>query len=171
MESFGIDIIVDGLTNSIRNRVTNEVFPTNVVPFDKADSEQIDETRWLFSWSDELSLTNRKVYKLVTVDNPEVVHGLISIEDKDDHIFIHLIESSSFNKGVNKVYLGVAGNLFAFACKHSFEKGFDGFVAFDSKSALIKHYQEHIGATHFKGQRMFIDTVNALKLIDKYFKE
>ncbi len=68
------------------------------------------------------------------------------------------------------MYLGVAGNLFAFACKSSFEKGCEGYVAFDSKSALIAHYKEKLGATHFKGQRMFIKTVNALELVKKCFK-
>jgi len=69
------------------------------------------------------------------------------------------------------MYFGVAGNLFAFACKLSFEKGYDGYVAFDSKSALIDHYKEKLGATHFRGQRMFIETVSAVQLITKYFKQ
>lgn len=68
------------------------------------------------------------------------------------------------------MYLGVAGNLFAFACKLSFEAGYEGFVAFDSKSALIEHYKKKLYATHFKGQRMFIDTVSALRLVEKYFQ-
>jgi len=41
---------------------------------------------------------------------------------------------------------------------------------FDSKSALIEHYKKKLGATHFKGQRMYIETVNALKLVRKYFQ-
>ena len=96
---------------------------------------------------------------------------MLSMEDKTDHIFIHLVESANFNKGTNKIYFGVAGNLFAFACKLSFEKGYEGYVAFDSKSALIEHYKKKLGAKHFKGQRMFIETVSALKLVNKYFQE
>lgn len=95
----------------------------------------------------------------------------MSVEDKLDHIFLHLVESANFNKGGNKVYFGVAGNLFAYACKLSFEKGYEGYVAFDSKSVLITHYEKTIGATHFREQRMFIDTINAEKLILKYFKK
>jgi hypothetical protein len=107
---------------------------------------------------------------LTTVNNPKIIHGLLCLEDKNDHIFIHLVESANFNKGTNKMYLGVAGNLFAYACKLSFEKGYEGYVAFDSKSALIDHYKNKLGATHFKGQRMYIETVNALKLVEKYFQ-
>ena len=70
---------------------------------------------------------------------------------------------------LEKVYLGVAGNLVAFACKTSFEKDYEGFVAFDSKTALIKHYEQTLGATHFRGQRMFIETRAAAQLVTKYF--
>jgi hypothetical protein len=40
---------------------------------------------------------------------------------------MHLIESAPFNKGKNKVYAGVPGNLVAFACKLSFQRGFEGY--------------------------------------------
>ena len=113
---------------------------------------------------------DREVFKLTTVNNPKIIHGLLSVEDKSDHIFIHLIESANFNKGTNKMYFGVAGNPFAFACKLSFEKGYEGYVAFDLKSAFIEHYEKKLGATNFKGQRTFIETVNALKLAQKYFQ-
>ena len=82
---------------------------------------------------------------------------------------MHLIESSKFNKGKSKVYFGVPGNLVAFACKISVNKGYEGFVAFDAKSTLIKHYQQTLYATHFRGQRMFIETSAALRLVTQYF--
>jgi hypothetical protein len=166
-----VDIKINRLTNSIENSVTGEVFDTQVVQLRKSDKKVINPAEWLFDWEAELYLSNRKVFKLATVNNPKIIHGLLSVEDKSDHIFIHLIESANFNKGTNKMYFGVAGNLFAFACKLSFEKGYEGYVAFDSKSALIKHYKKKLGATHFKGQRMFIETVSALKLVQKYFQD
>jgi hypothetical protein len=64
----------------------------------------------------------------------------------------------------------VAGNLVAFACRLSFQRGFDGFVAFDAKTKLIVHYEKTLGAVHFRGQRMIIPTHAAKVLIDKYFK-
>lgn len=94
----------------------------------------------------------------------------MSIEDKQDHIFMHLIESSKFNKGKGKIYFGIPGNLVAYACKVSVDKGYQGFLAFDAKSALIKHYEETLHATHFRGLRMFIETNAALRLISQYFK-
>lgn len=87
-----------------------------------------------------------------------------------DHVFMNLVESAPFNIGKNKLYEGVASNLVAYACKVSFQKGFDGFVAFDAKPRLIKHYEKTLGAYRFGGQRMIIPTQPAQILINKYFK-
>lgn len=62
---------------------------------------------------------------------------------------MHLIESAKFNKGKMKVYLGVPGNLVAYVCKLSVYKSYEGFLAFDAKSVLIKHYEQSLHATHF----------------------
>jgi hypothetical protein len=83
---------------------------------------------------------------------------------------MNLLESAPFNIGKNKLYEGVAGNLVAFACKLSFQKGFDGYVAFTSKTNLIKHYEENLGAYHFKSQRMILEPIASKKLVEKYFK-
>lgn len=169
-EEIGLDFEVDKLTNSIENLKTGEVFDTKIVRLNETDIKLIKKSDWQFNWIKELKDKSKEVYKLTTVNNPIIVQGLVSIEDKQDHIFMHLIESSKFNKGKNKVYLGVPGNLVAFVCKVSVDKGYEGFLAFDAKSALIKHYQQTLYATHFRGSRMFIETSAALKLISQYFK-
>ena len=106
---------------------------------------------------------------MTIVNNPNVIQGLISLEIRQDHVYLHLVESASFNKGRTKIYSGVPGNLVAFACKLSFQRGHQGNVSFHSKSQLIDHYIESLGAKHFGGRLMIIDTVAALKLINKYF--
>ena len=68
------------------------------------------------------------------------------------------------------MYAGVPANLVAFACQLSFQRGHKGNISFISKSLLIKHYQESLGAVHVGGRLMVIETTAALKLIDKYFK-
>ena len=83
---------------------------------------------------------------------------------------MNLLKNAPFNIGKQKLYEGVAGNLVAYACKVSFQKGYDGFVAFTAKSKLVKHYEETLGAYHFKNQRMIIDTDAAKFLVTKYFK-
>jgi len=165
-----LDFVIDKLTNSIENTSTGEVFDTIVVRLTLKDIKLISKSEWQFDWSKELNDKTKEVYKLTTEHNPTIIQGLLSIEDKDDHVFMHLIESSKFNKGKNKIYLGVPGNLVAFVCKISVDRGYEGFLAFDAKSALIKHYQETLHATHFRGLRMFIETKAALRLISQYFK-
>ncbi len=166
----GLDFIIDKLTNSIENTFTKEVFDTEIVRLTTIDIKQIRKGDWVFDWRKELKDTSKEIFKLTTVNNPTIIQGLVSIEDKQDHIFMHLIESAKFNKGRTKVYVGVPGNLVAFACKVSMDNGYDGFLAFDAKSTLIKHYQESLHATHFRGLRMFIETTAALRLILQYFK-
>ena len=68
------------------------------------------------------------------------------------------------------MYEGVAGNLVAYACKVSFQNGFDGYLSFTAKTKLIDHYIKTLDAYHFGGHLMIINTIAANKLIDKYFK-
>jgi len=91
------------------------------------------------------------------------------LEVKEDHVYMHLVESAPFNKGKTKVYMGVPGNLVAFACKYSFQRGFNGNISFLSKTQLIEHYVQSLGAIHIGKQRMIIESQAALKLINKYF--
>ena len=162
--------MIDKLTNSVENTSTGEVFNTEIVRLTLKDLKQIHKAEWQFDWTNEIKDKTKEVYKLTTVNNSTIIQGLISIEDKQDHIFMHLIESAKFNKNKNKVYLGVPGNLVAYACRVSVDRGYQGFLAFDAKTTLIKHYKESLYATHFRGLRMFIETNAAMRLISQYFK-
>ena len=166
-----IDIEIDKLTNSIENVITGDSFQTDVSLIDKVDLKSITKKNgWLFNWKSEYKKPDRDVYKLTIEGNPDVIQGLISITEREDHVYMHLIESSPFNLGRNKVYLGVPGNLVAFVCRISFHRGFEGYVSFTAKTQLIEHYQKTLGAVSAGGQLMVINTDAALKLIDKYFK-
>lgn len=163
-----IDIEIDKLTNSIENRVSGDSFDTMVLDFTKTE-KGYKRTNWRFNWTDELKKEDRSVFKLVIHENPNVIQGLISLSDNNDHVFVHLIENAKFNQGKDKLYLGVAGNLFAFACKKSFDLGYDGFISFYAKSQLIDHYIKALGAYHFRGLQLVIDTLAARKLVYQYF--
>jgi len=54
--------------------------------------------------------------------------------------------------------------------KLAFAKDYDGYLAFDAKTILVKHYQETLYATHFRGTKMMIETPAANRLIKQYFK-
>jgi hypothetical protein len=169
-KEIGLDFIVDKLTNSIENVVTGDSFSTDISILTSVDLKTVSKTNgWLFNWKDEFKQPERDVYKLTISNNPKIVQGLISLEVKSDHVYMHLVESSPFNKGKTKVYSGVPGNLVAYACKLSFQRGHEGNVSFISKTKLIEHYEKSLGALHFGGRLMIIETISALKLINKYF--
>ncbi|MEQ1796379.1 MAG: hypothetical protein ABL872_00435 [Lacibacter sp.] len=167
----GLDFEIDKLTNSIQNVVTGDSFSTDIILVTNADIKSLTKKNdWQFDWKSEFKEPTRDVYKLTIVNNQSVIQGLISLEVKSNHVYMHLVESAPFNKGKTKIYTGVPGNLVAFACKLSFQRGHDGNVSFISKSQLIEHYIATLGAIHFGGRVMIINTKAALKLINKYFQ-
>lgn len=167
---YHLRIRIDKLTNSIVNTISGDSFQTDVHPVNKSDLKTVTKSNgWLFSWTNELKFADRTVYKLTIRDNPHIIQGLASLSDYNDHFHLHLVESAPFNLGNQKLYEGVPGNLFAFACKSSWDKGYQGFVSFASKSKLISHYSKSLGATHIGGNKMIIFPKEALKLITTYY--
>ena len=166
------DFHVDKLTNSIENVVSKDSFKTDILPLSPKDLKTITKKNgWRINWADEFKDPDRTVYKLVIVNNVDVIQGLISLTPEHDNVFMHLIETAPFNFGKNKMYEGVPGNLVAFACRQSFLRGTDGYVSFRSKTKLIDHYTETLGAIHYGGHLMIVNTDAALKLIEKYFEQ
>ncbi|HBX50734.1 MAG: hypothetical protein A2275_17930 [Bacteroidetes bacterium RIFOXYA12_FULL_35_11] len=166
-----LDFIVDKLTNSIENAITGDIFDTEIIQLSVKNFKEIISNDWLFDWKQEIRNKSKEVYKLTIKNNAQIIQGLISYEDKGDHLFMHLIESAKFNKGKIKIYLGIPGNLVAFACQQSFMKGYGGYVSFISKSKLIEHYSDTLGAKVLFANTMIIETSAALKLIHKYYNK
>ena len=48
---------------------------------------------------------NKEVYKLTIINNLNIIQGIISLEVKTDHVYMHLIESAPFNIGKEKTYV------------------------------------------------------------------
>ncbi len=169
-EKTGLDFEIDELTNSIRNVVSNDSFQTTISRITKSDLKSVTKKKgWLFNWRKELGFPERDVFKLTIVNNERIIQGLISLEVKFDHVYMHLVESAPFNKGKEKMYSGVPGNMVAFACKLSFQRGHEGNIAFISKTQLIDHYIKTLNAIHFGGRLMIINTNAALKLVNRYY--
>ena len=170
-DKYKLDFEIDRLTDSILNKISGDSFRTEVSLLTKMDLKTITKSRgWLFNWRYEFNQPDREVYKLTIVNNPDIVQGLISFTVRTDHVYMFLLESAPFNLGRGKLYEGVPGNLVAYACKVSFQRGGEGFVSFESKTKLIDHYVKILGAYHFGGHLMIIDTNAAKRLVDKYFK-
>ncbi len=162
-----VNIEIDSLTNSIVNVISGEVFETE---FSRVSKKEIRKTDWLFDWQKELKDKHNEVYKMTTVENKHIIQGLISLRADDRFVSVGIVENAKFNRGKDKIYLGVGGNLFAFACKLSKELGFNGYVGFIAKTALIDYYAKTLGAELALGQRMYIGEEAAEKLINQYYK-
>jgi len=166
-----LDFIIDKLSKSIQNTISGDSFRTEISNLSNKDIKQVTKKKgWNFNWKIEFTDNSKEVYKLTIVNNPDIIQGLLSLTIETDHVLMNLVESAPFNIGKNKLYEGVAGNLVAYACKVSFQHGFDGYVAFTAKTKLIGHYEKTLGAYHIGGQRMIILTQSAELLIEKYFK-
>ena len=163
----GVEIEIDRLTNSIVNVISGEIFETE---FQKVVVKEISKKDWLFNWKKELLDKKNEVYKMTTIENTTIIQGLVSLTIRDNFVVVNLVENSKFNRGESKVYEGVGGNLFAFACKKSKDMGFGGFVSFIAKTKLITHYERTLGAEIALGQRMFINNIASENLINQYFK-
>jgi hypothetical protein len=123
-DKIGLDIEIDELTNSIKNVISGDSFSTEISRITKSDIKKVSvKDGWQFDWKLELKHPERDVYKLTIVNNLSIVQGLVSLEVRSDYVFMHLVGSAPFNKGKTKLYSGVPGNLVAFACKLSFQRG------------------------------------------------
>lgn len=118
----------------ITNRISQEQFQTIFLEITRKDLPSLNKKLWAFDWKKEIKLTNRVVYKFTTQENPVIIQGFISWSDLGDHIFVNIVESTPSNRGKERLYQGVAGNLFAIACQKSFTIGYDGFVVFEYKN-------------------------------------
>ncbi len=168
-----ISIIIDKLTNSIENTISGDSFPTELTPLTIEELSTITKKNgWNFNWKKEIENKENLVFKLTIKGNSNIIQGIVSISLKKDHVFLNLIENAPFNIGKTKLYDGVGANLFAFACKLSWDYGNQGFVAFIAKTELIKHYIKSLGAIQIgRSSQMIIHPEAALKLILKYFPQ
>jgi len=167
-----LDFEIDKLTHSLEDTATGNILLSEVLPLEKADLKVISKkSGWKFNWKTEFAATEKQVFKIILQQQPCIIQGLICFEKKSDHIFMPLIETAPHNLGKTKKYFGVAGNLVAFGCKLSFESGFEGYIAFESKTKLIGHYEKTLGAKLLFGQHMELDTNASIKLINRYFPD
>ncbi len=168
-----LEFYIDEITNSIQEIATGNTFETEMVLVKPEEIKSLNKKEgWLFNWNKEFKEPGRLLYKLV-LQNDTTIQGLISIEPIPDQLYVemHLIENAPHNHAGRKQFAGVAANMVAFACKTSFDLGFDGFVAFTAKTRLINHYVETLGAqVIYSSNRMGIFTSAARNLVNSYYK-
>jgi hypothetical protein len=166
-----LNFVIDKLTDSIQNAISGDSFQTEISRLTRTDLKNVTiKNGWNFNWKQELDNNSKEVFKLTITNNSSIIQGLLSFTIKPDYLYMNLLESAPFNLGHKKLYDGVPGNLVAYACKVSFQNGFEGFVSFTAKTKLIEHYKKTLGAYHFGNQLMIIQPQVAQQLVNKYFK-
>ena len=130
------------------------------------DLKKTTKARYFFNWKSELKYD---VFKLSLVDNNEIL-GLMSLAYFEDEkrVEIKLLAVSQENRGKNKLYEGIVGNLIAHACRQALRlHAEDGCVSLIPKTELKKHYIKEYGMTD-AGWQIFVEREPLLKLIQKY---
>ena len=82
---------------------SGDSFATEITLLNKQEIKNISKKNgWRFLWAKEFRMPEREVYKLTITSNQNIIQGLISLEVKPDHVYMHLIESAPFNFGKQK---------------------------------------------------------------------
>jgi len=127
---------------------------------------------WNFTWRTLFKTEGAEFYKLTLKDDASNIQGILMFSIMyDGMLYMNNIEIASHNLGSKGKHDNVAGCLIAFGCLKSFELGkntYKGYLTFESKTKLIPLYKEKYGAINSMGQKMFIDPIQGLKLIDRY---
>jgi hypothetical protein len=89
-----LDFEVDKLTNSIENVISGDSFSTEVSVVAVSDLKNLtNRNSWIFDWKFEYKQPEREIYKLTITNNQTIIQGLISLEIKSDHVYMHLLEN------------------------------------------------------------------------------
>ena len=163
-----VDILIDKITNCLIDSRTGEEVETE---YRKREIliEPKDYKGWKFNWS----ITEKNgydIYELFLKDD-DTVQGRISVKLDGGVADVDIVETAPHNYSHTGRYEGVGAHLFAIACQVSFDAGYDGFVAFTSKSDLVEYYKEKLNASVFRDSRMYIDEEAAQILLDKYMRK
>lgn len=137
-----------------------------IQPVKEDDYKKITKSKFYFNWKTE---KDNDVYKLMIAGTDEIV-GLISLINypEEQRHQINLLAVSKENRGKNKVYDKIAGNLIAFACRESMKLyGQDACVSLVPKTKLRPHYIKEYGMED-AGIQVFLGGINLIKLLEKY---
>jgi hypothetical protein len=170
MNIFTIPLTEYRLFKALIENTGGSIYDAVVIKLEKGDYGKIRKAiGWQFTWTSEVKALH-EVYQLV-IPGTDEIQGLISLKKSEGFYEMNLVETAPQNYGKSKKYAGVLQCMVAFACKKSFEAGFNGEIAFTAKTALILHYERTLNARLiYPPNRMAIFSEDAYKLVSSYFK-
>ena len=142
---------------------TGRVILVEIIPAELSD---LKSENFHFDWMKEV---NHQVFKLRIVKTLEIL-GLMSLEifSRERFIKVRLLAVSPENKGKNKKFDGIAGNLIAFASKFAvYNFAEDACVVIRPKTLVSKHYQEKYKMKQ-QGRLLSLEVPEILEVINMY---
>jgi hypothetical protein len=140
-----------------------------IKPIEDGDYKNISKSRFFFDWKDEQVY---EVYKLQIVGTNEII-GLISLEQipEEWRVHIRLLTVSKDNKGKEKQYDKIAGNLITYAAKIAVKEFAEyACVSLRPKSQIAQHYIDKYNMKS-TGMTLSIEVPEILDLINYYDHE
>lgn len=148
------------------NTATGESHKVEISPVESEDYKEITKRRYFFDWKDE---KDYEVYKIRIVGATDIL-GLISLEriPEEWRIHIRLLTVSKENKGSDKIYENIAGNLITFVSKIAvMEYAELSCVSLKPKGVIAQHYIDKFGM-NITGLTLSVEISEILNLIKTY---
>jgi hypothetical protein len=150
----------------ITDTSTDEEYAVDILAVEIDELSTLRKDRYFFDWTTE---ENYEIYKL-QINGLNDVLGLISIEriPEEWRIHIRLLTVSKENKGKEKKYDNIAGNLIAFVAKIAVrEYGELACVSLRPKSQIVQHYVDKYKMNK-TGMTLSIEVPEIIDLINLY---
>jgi hypothetical protein len=150
----------------ITNTSTGKEYSVDVVAVEIDELRTLGKDRYFFDWIIEKKY---EIYKL-QINGLNDVLGLVSIEriPEEWRIHIRLLTVSKENKGKEKKYDKIAGNLIAFVAKIAIrEYGELACVSLKPKSQIVQHYLDKYKMNK-TGMTLSIEVPEIVDLINLY---
>lgn len=145
---------------------TGEKHSVDILPVEIDEFKTFSKDRYFFDWKIE---KNQEVYKLQIKGLSDVL-GLVSIEriPEEWRIHIRLLTVSKENKGNEKKYDKITGNLIAYVAKIAIrEFGELACVSLRPKSQIAQHYIDKYNM-NITGMTLSIEVPEIIDLINLY---
>ncbi len=145
---------------------TGEKHSVDILSVEIDEFKTLRKDRYFFDWKTE---KNQEVYKLQIKGSSDIL-GLASIEriPQEWRIHIRLLTVSKENKGIEKKYDKIAGNLIAYVAKIAIrEFGELACVSLRPKSQIAQHYIQKYNMNK-TGMTLSIEVPEIIDLINLY---
>jgi len=137
-----------------------------IEPVESGDFKILTKKRYFFDWREEIDY---EIFKLRILDSSDIL-GLVSCEriPQEWRIHLRLLTVSHENKGREKKYQNIAGNLIAFISKIAVKEYAEfACVSLTPTGIIARHYIEKYGKNR-TGLTLSVEISEIMKLIKKY---